>query len=174
MYRLILLVAIGLAGCTGLDTVTIPAQPTSLRTEVSNSMLAVTAPEEIEPAGAATLPRRVETFQDTLDAPAEDLVKATVNDDQVVILTPVQRYTFEAPAYGETLEVLARQGGGVRAELTGQPEPQTIEAEVTRPEPPWYRQWWRGVKSSLAGFGALCLAGFLFVFVRKIQPFLPI
>jgi hypothetical protein len=174
MYRLILLVAIGLAGCTGLDTVTIPAQPTSLRTEVADSVLSALPPAEIEPAGAATLPRRIETFQDTVDARAEDLVKATVGDGRVVILTPVQRYTFDAPAYGETLEVLARQGGGVRAELTGRPEPKTVEAEVTRPDPPWYRRWWRSLKSSLAAFGALCLAGFFFIFIRKIKPFLPI
>lgn len=157
-----------LVGCSATERITLPSQPTSLRTAAVDSLLAEPPLPAIELEGRPTLPRSVTTFTDSLDAPVTELVRAEVSSDGVVVVTPLRRYNFEPPAYGETLNLLAHYGGGVEARLTGSPEPRTVTAEVREPPQPWYKWLWGALRNGLAAVGAVTLLAVATLMVGRV------
>jgi hypothetical protein len=157
-----------LVGCSATKPVTLPAEPTSLRSEAVDSLLSKPVLPAIEPEAARTRPRSVTTFTDSLDAPATDLVRAEVSREGVIVVTPIRRYNFEPPAYGETLNLRARYGGSVEARLTGSPEPRTVTAEVREPPQPWHTWLWGALRNGLAAVGAVTLLAVATLMVGRV------
>ncbi len=168
---LLLLAFLLLAGCAkSLKTVRVPAEPSSVRAELPDTLAGVSLDEiaPIDPAGVPTEPLRVARLADTIDAPTAEVVRAQIGPNAVTFTLPTVEYTFERPAWGETLHVLARGNhGGLRAEVTGEPEARELEAEVLDERKPWPVRLWKRLTTSLAWIGLFALVGFsLFVAAR--------
>lgn len=153
-----------LAGCGTFSRghvrgqVEVPAEaPTA---NVRTDTLHVDAPE-LEPAGRATLPTRLEFF-DTLRAPAAPVVAVDVDHEHVTVTTPTSRHTYRTPAYGEELHVQAGSTG-ISAAVRGEPTRRRIEAHVEQEK----RSVWAKL-ADLPGIVLAAIALLLLAIVYKI------
>lgn len=173
------LIALLLAGCArSLKTVRVPAEAPSVRAAAPDTLTGVALAEiaPIEPAGVPTRPRTVARFQDTLDAPTAEMVKAKIGPETVVFTLPSRQFIFERPAWGETLHVLAKgnspdaNSDELRAEVTGTPEARELEAEIPEDSEPWHARQWNRLKTSLAWIGFFALLGFALFIASRFGP----
>lgn len=158
---MLLLMAALLTGCASrLATVHVPAAPPSVRQAVPDSLFDVSleAIGPIDPAGTPTRPREVLRLADTIDAPSRQFVRASFGREGVTLTLPTAQYQFAAPAWGETLHVLPdTASGGVRGEVTGQPEERQLKAKVIEAPRTWHERLWERVRSWLAGVGLVAI-----------------
>lgn len=134
-----LFAALLLMGCgSSLQTVEVPAAPPSINAQV-DTLLDV-RPLEIGRAGIPTLPTTYEVFEDTLDAPSTRVVSVGVTAQTVTITLSDRRYTYHAPAHGETLTVLAEDDSTLSAQVAGKPKTQTVKAKVKEQEPGFFER----------------------------------
>ena len=150
-----------LAGCTRLQTVTVPAEESSVRSVVPDTVTL----QELPPArlgGTRTEPIAVRIIHDTVAATVDlswlEIDRSDVDDQTVTVRTQADstttEQTYQLPAVGEQLRLRA-DSIGLRGTVFGQPAAYEVEADVRSVERPWWRRAWAMVRLVVAFGGGL-------------------
>ena len=182
---IVLLLALLTLGCSQTRTVTVPAQETSVQAEFPDTIEVQELPPP-PPTGHATRPEEVIVYGDTsvptFDVSLIEVDRTDPDNQEVRIRVQAGSTTVEKqlamPPVGEGLRVQTStvaddtattnrpRDTPLQETVFGSPIDYEVEADVSKVEPPWWRQAWRQFRLVLAFAGG-------FVFALFLRPFIP-
>lgn len=160
--NLLLLTVLLVAGCAGTEparqTVTVPAEAPSLNYRTDTVRVEPMPPVR----GVPTLPVRRGTFEPT-DAPSADVQRVTYDTQTErlsIVLAQGVQLDYAPPTYSERYDWVATSDSTGKAYVSGDPEPQDLQADVQE-EPPGF--WQRTFRTSRNAAALLGIALLLFI-----------
>lgn len=159
MRNLLLLSILLLAGCAGTEpvrqTVTVPADAPSVNYRTDTVRVAPMPPV----SGVPTLPVRRGTFEPT-DGSSADVQRVTydtANERLSIVLAQGVQLDYRPPRYSEQFDWVATSDSTGNAYVSGEPEPQEVQADVQQEPPGFWQRTFQTARNALALLGIALL-----------------